>query len=71
MSDLIKVETLEEIEDKYNIFFIDLWGVVHNGVQLYPEAMDVLENLNKLKKRFVLLSNAPQTFKKCKKVSTR
>ena len=32
MSDLIKITTLEDIEDKYNIFFIDLWGVIHNGL---------------------------------------
>ena len=57
------IEGLSIVQGKYSPFFIDLWGVVHNGVQLYPEAMDVLENLNKLKKRFVLLSNAPRPSK--------
>ena len=54
------IKGLSQIQSKYDTFFIDLWGVVHNGIQLYPEAINVLENLNKLNKRFVLISNAPR-----------
>ncbi len=54
------IKGLSQIQNKYDAFFIDLWGVIHNGVKLYPEAINVLENLNKLKKRFVLISNAPR-----------
>ena len=36
---------LKSIVDNYNLFFIDLWGVMHNGIELYPEAIEVLENL--------------------------
>jgi len=54
------IKGLSEIQSKYDTFLIDLWGVIHNGVALYPEAINVLENLNKLKKRFVLISNAPR-----------
>ena len=54
------IKGLSEIQSKYDAFFIDLWGVIHNGVQLYPKAINVLENLEKLKKRFVLISNAPR-----------
>ena len=54
------IKGLSEIQSKYDAFFIDLWGVVHNGIQLYPSAIDVLKNLNQLDKRFVLLSNAPR-----------
>ncbi len=50
MSDLIKLESLEEIEDKYNIFFIDLWGVVHNGLELFGNVKTVLKRLKKKKK---------------------
>ena len=39
-----EIKGLKEIYDKYDVFFIDLWGVVHNGIQLYPEAIEVLEN---------------------------
>ena len=58
---------LREVQSKYDAFFIDLWGVIHNGIQLYPGAINVLENLNKLNKRFVLISNAPRPSKSVKK----
>ena len=61
------IKGLSEIQSKYDAFFIDLWGVIHNGVQLYPGAINVLENLNKLNKRFVLISNAPRPSKSVEK----
>jgi len=61
------IKGLSQIYHKYDVFFIDLWGVVHNGIQLYPGIIEVLENLNKLNKRFVLLSNAPRPSKNVEK----
>ena len=61
------IKGLREIYENYDAFFIDLWGVMHNGVQLYPEANEVLENLYKLNKRFVLMSNAPRPSKNVEK----
>ena len=61
------IEGLSEVQDKYDAFFIDLWGVIHNGLELYPNAISVLENLIKLKKRFVLISNAPRPSKSVEK----
>ena len=40
------IKGLSKIQTKYDAFFIDLWGVIHNGIQIYPGAIDVLENLN-------------------------
>ena len=57
------IEGLRQIYTKYDAFFIDLWGVVHNGIKLSSGAIDVLENLNELNKRFVLMSNAPRPSK--------
>jgi HAD superfamily hydrolase (TIGR01459 family) len=57
------IRGLREVQSKYDTFFIDLWGVVHNGIYLHSEAITVLNNLNKLKKRFVLMSNAPRPSK--------
>ena len=45
MSDLIKLTSLKDIEDKYNIFFIDLWGVIHNGLELFGNVKTVLKNV--------------------------
>ena len=58
---------LREIYKHYDAFFIDLWGVMHNGIHLYPGAIEVVENLYKLKKRFVLMSNAPRPSKNVEK----
>ena len=40
-----KLIGISEISDKFDVYFIDLWGVIHNGVQCYPEALKVLEKL--------------------------
>ncbi len=46
--------------DNYELFFIDIWGVIHNGLQIYEDSIEVLENLEKNNKEFVLLTNAPR-----------
>lgn len=48
------------IANQYDLFFIDLWGVVHNGIELYDNSIYVLEELNRLKKELILLTNAPR-----------
>jgi HAD superfamily hydrolase (TIGR01459 family) len=48
------------IVNNYSLFYIDLWGVVHNGVLLHREAIRVLEELSKINKEYVLLTNAPR-----------
>ena len=53
-------EGLSSIVDNYNLFYIDLWGVVHNGVNLYQGAIDTLKEISKKKKDYVLLTNAPR-----------
>jgi HAD superfamily hydrolase (TIGR01459 family) len=57
------IQGVSQVHDKYDVFFIDLWGVVHDGIQLNRGAIEVLTNLNKLNKRFVLMSNAPRPAK--------
>ncbi len=51
---------LQSIADNYDLFYIDLWGVVHNGVNLHEKAIAVLNELLTKKKMFVLLTNAPR-----------
>ena len=53
-------EGLKSIINRYDLFFIDLWGVVHNGIELYENSINVLDNLSAAKKEFVLLTNAPR-----------
>ena len=51
---------LRSIVEEYDVFFIDIWGVLHNGLNLFQNSVEVLENLEKNKKQFVLLTNAPR-----------
>ena len=51
---------LKSIVEKYDIFYVDLWGVVHNGVNLHKNAIEALEEITKANKEYVLLTNAPR-----------
>jgi len=51
---------LRSIVGNYDIFYIDLWGVIHNGITLHKNAIDALEEITKAKKNYVLLTNAPR-----------
>ena len=55
-----KLEHLSEIFKAYDSFIIDLWGVMHDGFKLNPEALKVVDNLLKNKKKITFLSNAPR-----------
>ena len=51
---------LSELAPDIDGFVLDLWGVMHDGVQPYPGAIDCLEQIQKAGKRAVFLSNAPR-----------
>ena len=51
---------LRSIVDDYQLFYVDLWGVVHNGVFLHQEAIKVLNEITNKKKDYILLTNAPR-----------
>ena len=53
-------EGFSSIIQNYNLFYVDLWGVVHNGITLHKEAIKVLEKLSKINKEYILLTNAPR-----------
>ena len=41
---------LRSIAAEYDLFFIDIWGVLHNGLNLFQNSVEVLEKLEKNKK---------------------
>lgn len=49
---------LSEIAERYSGFIIDQWGVLHDGGEPYPDAIDCLTSLRALGVRIVLLSNS-------------
>jgi len=64
---LKKLNHLAEIYKNYDTYVIDLWGVIHNGVELNHKAIEAVKNLVQEKKKVVFLSNAPRPSKDVKK----
>ena len=60
-------EGLSSIVDDYELFYIDLWGVIHNGIKLYDKAINTLNQLSKKNKDYILLTNAPRPNSSVKK----
>ena len=60
-------EGLKSIAENYDLFYIDLWGVMHNGIELHEGAIYTLKRLLEINKNFVLLTNAPRPIQPVKK----
>ena len=45
---------------RYDGYILDLWGVLHDGAQPLPGAVDALRRLREAGKHIVILSNAPR-----------
>ena len=48
------------LADRYSGFVLDLWGVIHDGVNAFPHAVQTLQQLRRHGKRTLLLSNVPR-----------
>lgn len=55
-----RISGINAIFDKYDFFILDIWGVVHNGMEIYPGVKDALLRLKNAKKQFCFLSNSPR-----------
>ena len=51
---------LKSIINDFDLLFIDIWGVVHNGINLFNDSVYALDQIEKLNKEYVLLTNAPR-----------
>jgi HAD superfamily hydrolase (TIGR01459 family) len=49
-----------QIASAYDGFVLDLWGVIHDGVNAFPHAVDCLVRLRDAGKKTLLLSNVPR-----------
>lgn len=48
------------LAERFDGFILDLWGVIHDGVNAFPHAVDCLRRLREAGKRTLLLSNVPR-----------
>jgi HAD superfamily hydrolase (TIGR01459 family) len=51
---------LSALSDRYDVLLCDVWGVIHNGVESFPEACQALVNWREQRGPVVLISNAPR-----------
>jgi HAD superfamily hydrolase (TIGR01459 family) len=54
------IQGMRDLAADYDGFILDLWGVVHDGIEPYPGVLDCMAGLMDSGKRVVLLSNAPR-----------
>jgi HAD superfamily hydrolase (TIGR01459 family) len=54
------IASLDDIADRYDAVFCDVWGVVHNGRAAFPEACAALTRLRGAGKHVVMLTNIPK-----------
>lgn len=52
---------LERLDPKYRLILCDVWGVVHDGVSLYPGACERLRSWRAEGRCVALITNAPRT----------
>jgi HAD superfamily hydrolase (TIGR01459 family) len=54
---------MRELSHRYPVWFVDIWGVVHNGVAPFPETVATLARHRKGGGTVILVSNSPRTSK--------
>jgi len=56
----VPVSRLSDIAGRYDVLLCDVWGVIHNGRESFPEACAALATFARERGPVVLISNAPR-----------
>ena len=66
------IEGLANIINQYDVFILDQWGVMHDGIKGYVQAIKCVEKLYQEKKEIIIISNSSKrkesTIKKLSKL---
>ncbi|MCR9138075.1 MAG: TIGR01459 family HAD-type hydrolase [Alphaproteobacteria bacterium] len=57
---LHKVDRLADLNDRYDVIFCDVWGVLHNGVEARPFAGEALSAFRQQGGAVILITNSPR-----------
>src|SRR6202140_4715574 len=60
MTSLRFVDKLRDLVAGVDVVLSDIWGVVHNGLEAFPEACEALHNFRKQGGTVILITNAPR-----------
>jgi HAD superfamily hydrolase (TIGR01459 family) len=56
-SSITRLDGIREVVDKYDVFILDQFGVIHNGAVPYPGAIECFDQLHAAGKKIIILSN--------------
>jgi HAD superfamily hydrolase (TIGR01459 family) len=56
----MKINSIIDVIDNYDLIILDIFGVIHNGSELYQNVRTTLDELKKRNKTIIFLSNAPR-----------
>lgn len=54
------LSSFASLAKRYDGFVLDLWGVIHDGINAFPHAVECLKQLRTAGKQTILLSNVPR-----------
>src|SRR5437764_14821285 len=60
MTTLRFVERLRDLVASFDVVLSDIWGVVHNGLESFPEACEALHTFRRQGGTVILITNAPR-----------
>lgn len=60
MNRVPRTRGLQELADRYDVILCDVWGVLHNGRQIWSEAADALIRFRQAGGKVVMITNAPR-----------
>jgi len=60
MTSLRFVERLRDLTGDVDVVLSDIWGVVHNGLESFPEACEALHTFRQQGGTVILITNAPR-----------
>lgn len=55
--------SLDELIQNYDVLFCDVWGVLHNGIEAFPDACAILKKAREKGVTVVLVTNSPRPYK--------
>ncbi|MEZ5891952.1 MAG: TIGR01459 family HAD-type hydrolase [Parvularculaceae bacterium] len=60
MEDIPLIDGIERLAQRYDAMLCDAWGVIHDGMRLFPGAADALTRFRKARGPVVIVTNAPK-----------
>ncbi len=60
MTELTVLNGLSDVAANYDVLFCDVWGVLHNGRESFPAAIEAMIQFRRTRGPVILISNAPR-----------